>query len=291
MGPTTTGALATAVAIATVATRSPVHGGTASILARGGPWREGGCGHASPLRGISTAVSSSHSFPPFPPPLARHLRPRSAATRRLTLAIPADEGEDAPRSGALEGEGIFGRTGRSWCKLGSTCAGPERQLGLPKSAIEGRCSSSGPPRPVLVSSIDIEAHGWRIGLPRSSRCSASREASGDEAWFEKACVHQFGHGEVVAGSAGGGDASTNSSQPEGMSETVSSSENRSPRRPRSPLEQATEVANLRAPRLWNPVQSLRGLSPAEVDAANSLLKFSYHTAFLSEMVLELRTIR
>jgi hypothetical protein len=32
----------------------------------------------------------------------------------------------------------------------------------------------------------------------------------------------------VAGSVGGGDASTNSSQPEGMSETVSSSENRSP---------------------------------------------------------------
>jgi hypothetical protein len=64
-----------------------------------------------------------------------------------------------------------------------------------------------------------------------------------------------------------------------------------PRRPRTPLEQAAEVANLHAPRLWNPVQSLRGLSPAEVDAANSLLKFSYHTASLSEMVLELRTIR
>jgi hypothetical protein len=62
------------------------------------------------------------------------------------------------------------------------------------------------------------------------------------------------------------------------------------RRPRSPLEQAAEVANLRAPRLWNPVQSQRGLSLAEIDAVNSLLKFSYHTAFLSEMVLELRTI-
>jgi hypothetical protein len=64
-----------------------------------------------------------------------------------------------------------------------------------------------------------------------------------------------------------------------------------PRRPRSPLEQAAEVANLWAPRLRNPVQTLRGLSPAEIDAANSLLKFSYDTAFLSEMVLELRTIR
>jgi hypothetical protein len=64
-----------------------------------------------------------------------------------------------------------------------------------------------------------------------------------------------------------------------------------PRRLRSPLEQAAEVANLRAPRLWNPVQSQRGLSPAEIDAVNSLLKFSYHTAFLSEMVLELRTFR
>jgi hypothetical protein len=64
-----------------------------------------------------------------------------------------------------------------------------------------------------------------------------------------------------------------------------------PRRPRSPLEQAAEVANLRVPKLWNPVQSLRGLSPAEIDAANSLLKFGYHTAFLSEMVLEQRTIR
>jgi hypothetical protein len=111
MGPTMTGALATAVAIATIATRGPVHGGTTSILARSGPWREGGCGHASPLRGISTAVSSSDSFPP---PLARHLRSRSAAMRRLTLAIPADGGEDALRYGAPERAGIIGRTGRSW---------------------------------------------------------------------------------------------------------------------------------------------------------------------------------
>jgi hypothetical protein len=228
MGPTTTGALTTAVAITTVATRGPVHGGTASILIRSGPWREGGCGHTSPLRGISTAVSSSDSFPPFPPPLARHLRPRPAATRRLTLAIPADGVEDAPRSGALEGEGIVGRTERSWCKLGSTSAGPERWLGPPEGAIEGRCSSSEPPRPILVGSIDIEAHGRRIGSPRSSRCSASHEASGDEAWSEEVGVHQFGHGEVVAGSVGGGDASANSSQLEGMSETASSPENRSP---------------------------------------------------------------
>jgi hypothetical protein len=64
-----------------------------------------------------------------------------------------------------------------------------------------------------------------------------------------------------------------------------------PRRPRSPLEQAAEIANLRAPRLWNPIQNLRGLSPTEVDAANLLLKFSYDITFLSEMVLELRTIR
>jgi hypothetical protein len=42
MGPTTT-----AVAIATVATWSPVHGGTTSILAHGGPWREGIRSHAS----------------------------------------------------------------------------------------------------------------------------------------------------------------------------------------------------------------------------------------------------
>jgi hypothetical protein len=64
-----------------------------------------------------------------------------------------------------------------------------------------------------------------------------------------------------------------------------------PRRPCLPLEHAAEIANLRAPRLWNPVPSMRGLSPAEVDAVNSLMKFSYHTTFLSEMVLELRTIR
>jgi hypothetical protein len=176
MGPTTTGALTTAVAITTVVTRGPVHGGTASILVRSGPWREGGCGHASPLRGISTAVSSSDSFPPFPPPLARHLRSRSAVTRRLTLAIPADGGEDAPRYGAPEGAEIIGRPGRSWCKLGSASAGPKQQLGSSACAIEGCWSSTGLPRPILVGSIDIEAHGRRIGSPRSSRCSASHEA-------------------------------------------------------------------------------------------------------------------
>jgi hypothetical protein len=52
MGPTTTGALATAMAIATVATRSPVHGGTTSILARGGPWREGDAATHRPLGGF-----------------------------------------------------------------------------------------------------------------------------------------------------------------------------------------------------------------------------------------------
>jgi hypothetical protein len=162
------------MAITTVATQRPVHGGTTSILARGGPWREGGCGHASLQRGISTTVSLPHSFPPFPPPLARHLPPRSAATRHLMLAIPVDGGEDAPCYGALEGEGTLKRPWRSRCKLGSNSAGPGGQLGLQEAAIEGRCSSSRRPQPILVGSIDIDAHGLRSIFPRSSRCSVIR---------------------------------------------------------------------------------------------------------------------
>jgi hypothetical protein len=190
-----------------VATRSPVHGRTTSILAHGGPWREGIRSHASLQRGISTLMSSSSSFPPFPPPLAHHLHPRSAVARRLTLAILADGGEDAPHYGAFEGEGILRRTGGSWCKLGSTSVGPGRQLGLPEVAIERRCSSPKHPQPIFVGSIDFDAHGLRIDSPRSSRCgSASREASGDEAWSEMARVHQLGHGEVVACGVRGGGA-------------------------------------------------------------------------------------
>jgi hypothetical protein len=124
-------------------------------------------GHASLQRGISTAVSSSPSFPPFPPPLAHHLRPRSAATQRLMLTIPADGGEDAPRYGALEGEGIHRRAGRSWCKLGSTSIGPGRQLELPEAAIERRCNSPGVLNPSSsdpLTSTPMPCESTRQGL-------------------------------------------------------------------------------------------------------------------------------
>jgi hypothetical protein len=81
-------------------------------------------------RGGSTAVSLASPFLPLPPPVARHLRPKSAAARRLTLAIPADGGEDVLCYGAIEGEGIIGGTRGSWCKLGNSSAIPERRLGL-----------------------------------------------------------------------------------------------------------------------------------------------------------------
>jgi hypothetical protein len=64
-----------------------------------------------------------------------------------------------------------------------------------------------------------------------------------------------------------------------------------PRKPRHPIEEAAEAATMNAPRLWEPVQSMRGLSAAEVEAANAILMFSFHTAFLAEIVHQLLMIQ
>jgi hypothetical protein len=63
-----------------------------------------------------------------------------------------------------------------------------------------------------------------------------------------------------------------------------------PRKPRHPIEEAAETATMNAPRLWEPVQSMRGLSAAKVEAANAILMFSFHTAFLAEIVHQLQRI-
>jgi hypothetical protein len=60
-----------------------------------------------------------------------------------------------------------------------------------------------------------------------------------------------------------------------------------PRKLRHSIEEAAEAATMSAPRLWEPVQSMKGLSVAEIEAANVILMFSYHTAFLAEIVLHL----
>jgi hypothetical protein len=63
-----------------------------------------------------------------------------------------------------------------------------------------------------------------------------------------------------------------------------------PRKPRHPIEEAVETAMMNAPRFWEPVQSMKGLSAAEVEAANAILMFSFHTAFLAEIVHQLQRI-
>jgi hypothetical protein len=63
-----------------------------------------------------------------------------------------------------------------------------------------------------------------------------------------------------------------------------------PRKPSHPIEEAAETATMNAPRLWEPDQSMRGLSAAEVEAANAILMFSFHTAFLAEIVHQLQRI-
>jgi hypothetical protein len=63
-----------------------------------------------------------------------------------------------------------------------------------------------------------------------------------------------------------------------------------PRKPRHPIKEAAETATMNAPRLWEPVQSMRGLSAADVEAANVILMFSYHTVFLAEIVHQLQRI-
>jgi hypothetical protein len=62
------------------------------------------------------------------------------------------------------------------------------------------------------------------------------------------------------------------------------------RKPRHPIEEAAEIATMNAPRFWEPVQSMRGLSAAEVEAANAILMFSFHTTFLAEIVHQLQRI-
>jgi hypothetical protein len=63
-----------------------------------------------------------------------------------------------------------------------------------------------------------------------------------------------------------------------------------PRKPRHPIKEAAKTATMNAPRLWEPVQSMRGLSAAEVEVANAILMFSYHTTFLVEIVHQLQRI-
>jgi hypothetical protein len=64
-----------------------------------------------------------------------------------------------------------------------------------------------------------------------------------------------------------------------------------PRKPRHPIEEATEAATMSAPRLWELVQSMKGLSATEIEAVNAILMFSYHTAFLPEIVHQLQMIQ
>jgi hypothetical protein len=63
-----------------------------------------------------------------------------------------------------------------------------------------------------------------------------------------------------------------------------------PRKLRHLIEEAAEIAMMNAPRLWEPVQSMRGLSAAKVEAANAILMFCFHTAFLAEIVHQLQRI-
>jgi hypothetical protein len=63
------------------------------------------------------------------------------------------------------------------------------------------------------------------------------------------------------------------------------------RKLKHPIEEAAEAATMSAPRMWEPIQSMRGLSAIEVEAANVTLMFSYHTAFLAEIVLHLQRIQ
>jgi hypothetical protein len=64
-----------------------------------------------------------------------------------------------------------------------------------------------------------------------------------------------------------------------------------PRKPRHPIEQVAEAATMNTPRFWESIQSMRGLSIVEVEAANAILMFSYHAAFLVDIVLQLRMIQ
>jgi hypothetical protein len=60
-----------------------------------------------------------------------------------------------------------------------------------------------------------------------------------------------------------------------------------PRKLKHPIEQAVETTTMNTPRFWEPIQSMRGLSAVEIEAANAILMFSYHAAFLAEIVLQL----
>jgi hypothetical protein len=59
---------------------------------------------------------------------------------------------------------------------------------------------------------------------------------------------------------------------------------------RHPIEEAAEASTMSVPRLCEPVQSIRGLSAAEMETTNTILMFSYHTAILVETVLHLQRI-
>jgi hypothetical protein len=64
-----------------------------------------------------------------------------------------------------------------------------------------------------------------------------------------------------------------------------------PSKPRHPIEQEAQAATINASRVWEQIQSMRGLSAVEVEAVNAIMMFSYHTAFLAEIMLQLRMIQ
>jgi hypothetical protein len=78
---------------------------------------------------------------------------------------------------------------------------------------------------------------------------------------------------------------------EAQKKTVSKQKIGSPRKLRHPIEEAAEAATMSAPRLWEPVQSMRGLSAAEIETTNTILMFSYHTTFLAKIMLHLQRIQ
>jgi hypothetical protein len=95
----------------------------------------------------------------------------------------------------------------------------------------------------------------------------------------------------MAGSVGGGDASATSAQCEGMSEIASFSENRSPAATSISIGASNGGSELAGSQVVESSAEPEGVVSSKNRCSELLLKFSYHMAFLSEMVLELRTIR
>jgi hypothetical protein len=60
------------------------------------------------------------------------------------------------------------------------------------------------------------------------------------------------------------------------------------RKVRTPFDLAKEAAHSSAPRIWQPIQSARGLNYDKIQSVNGLIQFSYHTRYLEEIVHHLR---